>query len=90
MVASRKHHLEIVNVIDMKSGGYKPSGLITDPIKQIISDLDNNKKSYKDSQDSQYSESTSIRSGNIMLQLLQKNFKSCLEVVRVSDSLVPT
>ena len=64
MVASRKHHLEIVNVIDMRSGGYKPAGMITDPIKQIISDLDNNKKSYKDSQvDSQYSESTSIRSG---------------------------
>ena len=64
MVASRKHHLEIVNVIDMASGGYKP-GMITDPIKQIISDLeDNNKKSYKDSQaDSQYSVSPSTNSG---------------------------
>ena len=86
MVASRKHHLEIVNVIDMKSGGYKPPGLITDPIKQIISDLDNNKKSYKDSQDSQYSESTSVRSGNASAN----KSKSGLEVVRMSDNLVPT
>ena len=78
-IAIRKHHLEIINVIDMASGGHKPPGLITDPIKQIISDLDNNKKSYKDSrEDSQYSESTSIRSGNVSAN----KSKSGLEVVR--------
>ena len=83
-IAIRKHQLEIVNVIDMASGGYtgyKPPGLITDPIKQIISDLDNNKKSYKDSrEDSQYSESTSIRSGNVNVSANKS--KSGLEVVR--------
>ena len=67
MVATnRKHHLEIVNTIDMTPPRVMPVTLMTDPIKQIISDLDNNKKSYKDSrEDSQYSESTSIRSGNV-------------------------
>ena len=43
MVATnRKHHLEIVNTIDMTSPRVMSVTLMTDPIKQIISDLDNN------------------------------------------------
>ena len=62
MVATnRKHHLEIVNTIDMTSPRVMPVTLMTDPIKQIISDLDNNVKKYK-----MESESTSMSSGNVI------------------------
>ena len=62
MVATnRKHHLEIVNTIDMTSPRVKSVTLMTDPIKQIISDLDNNVKKYK-----MESESTSMSSGNVI------------------------
>ena len=61
MVATnRKHHLEIVNTIDMTSPRVMSVTLMTDPIKQIISDLDNNVKKYK-----MESESTSMSSGNV-------------------------
>ena len=62
MVATnRKHHLEIVNTIDMTSPRVMSVTLMTDPIKQIISDLDNNVKKYK-----MESESTSMSSGNVI------------------------
>ena len=61
MVATnRKHHLEIVNTIDMTSPRVMSVTLMTDPIKQIISDLGNNVKKYK-----MESESTSMSSGNV-------------------------
>ena len=63
MVATnRKHHLEIVNTIDMTSPRVMSVTLMTDPIKQIISDLDNNVKKYK-----MESESTSMSSGNAIM-----------------------
>ena len=72
----RKHHLEIVNLIDSTAAAYRPEDEFDGPIRNIISDLDggNNKYKHGDSVgEDKYSDTTHTSkapgsSGMVMLQ----------------------